>query len=423
MKKYNRVIILSITIYVVLAFLSGNAILSVEDKYNQSYRIESNRIMNKLSDKESLDNINLREYDYISDMQFLDIIEQDKNMIELFFSESNNESYHMVPFYKDNQLLGYIKFVYSLPNLNLKYIFYILQLSLFVLEIFVLIILFYMKKNIVKPFQRLQELPIQLARGHFKGSVKEEKSQYLGRFMWGMGQLKDTLDISKTRQLELVKEKKKMLLSLSHDIKTPLNIIKLYGKALEENVYEDEKSKQHAIHQIGQKTIEIEKYVEEIMKSTRDDVIDIQINNTDFYLQDLIDKVLSIYQEQCSLRQIELIVSPFENKLLKGDIERSQEVFENIFENIFKYGDGRKIEITFSEEDYCQLIRIYNTGVTVSDNEFNHIFDSFFRGSNSDGQLGHGLGLYICREIMTKMDGAIFAEKDKNGMCFVLVFR
>ncbi|MEG0277458.1 MAG: HAMP domain-containing sensor histidine kinase, partial [Coprobacillus sp.] len=194
-------------------------------------------------------------------------------------------------------------------------------------------------------------------------------------------------------------------------------------KALEENIYESHEARDNAIVQIGQKATEIEKYVNEIMASTREDILDIQINNQDFYLQDLINNVLSIYREQCQLRQINLTVEKYENKLLKGDIERGQEVLENIFENAFKYGDGREIKISFYEEDYCQLIHIFNTGSSVSDNEFNHLFESFFRGSNSVKEQGNGLGLYICREIMAKMDGAIFAIKHDDGMSFVLVFR
>lgn len=65
-----------------------------------------------------------------------------------------------------------------------------------------------------------------------KGIVKEEKSRYAHDFLLGIGQLKDSLDTSRRRQLELEKEKKKLLLSLSHDIKTPLNTIQLYARAL-----------------------------------------------------------------------------------------------------------------------------------------------------------------------------------------------
>lgn len=186
-----------------------------------------------------------------------------------------------------------------------------------------------------------------------------------------------------------------MLLSLSHDMKTPLNVIKLYSKALVEDIYQDQNSKLNAMKQINIKADEIEKYVDEIISSAREDILDLQVNNSEFYLTDLIERVLGIYQEQCDLRQITLIVHKYENRLLNGDIQRSQEIFENIFENAFKYGDGRKIEISFAEEDFCQLINIFSSGKPVTDTEFNHIFESFYRGANSKGQQGNGLGLYM----------------------------
>ena len=147
------------------------------------------------------------------------------------------------------------------------------------------------------------------------------------------------------------------------------------------------------------------------------------MENGEFYLSDLMTKVVGTYGEKCRIRMLDLKMEPFENRLLKGDLDRAAEVFGNLFENAFKYGDGRKIEIAFYEEDYCQLIRMFNTGIPVSDNDFNHIFESFFRAAGSEGIQGSGLGLYICREIMRKMDGEIFAQKEENGMAFVLVFR
>lgn len=422
MKNYNKIIMVSIILYIFVAFLSGIFILNADTKDNHAYRVESQRIMAEIKDISAIEKINLDNYEYIQDIEFL-TVSSDKDTVQSFYIENNNGKIQIIPFYKNNQLLGYIKFIYELPKLNIYNIFLLIQIGLFLLEVFILIILFYLKRKLIQPFWNLQDLPLQLSKGHFKGNLKEERSQYLGKFMWGMGQLKDLLDISKKRELELMKEKKKMLLSLSHDIKTPLNLIKLYNKALAENIYEDEESRKSAMIQITEKTVEIEKYVDEIMKSSRENILDIEINNQDFYLQDLMNKVLSVYQEQCYSRQIELIVEQYENKLLKGDIERAQEVFENIFENAFKYGDGRNIKVSFYEEDYCQLIHIFNSGVSVCDNEFNHLFESFFRGSNSQGQQGSGLGLYICREIMTKMDGAVFAIKHDDGMSFVLVFR
>lgn len=409
--------------YVILAFFLGSSLIHMEDKRNQTYRVESNRIMEKINMGEPIEEMILSAYSSIQGIKFLDISVTEKKSVDSFFNENNNEKIHIEPYYKADELIGYVKFIYQLPSFNIEQIFWRSQLTLGILELSIVGVLIYLKKKIIYPFQRLNNVALDLSKGHFKGSIQEEKSRYLGHFMWGISQLKDKLDISYQRQLEMMKDKKTILLSLSHDIKTPINLIKLYSKALEENIYIKEEDQLHAMHQIGEKAAEIENYVEEIIRSSREDILDVQIEEGEFYLTDLMKRVLAVYQEQCDLRQIKLTVQKFDNRLLKGDIERSQEVFENLFENVFKYGDGRSIDISFYEEDYCQLVRFFNTGEPVCDNEFNHIFESFFRGSNSQGLKGNGLGLYICREYMRKMDGDIFAEKTKEGMAFILVFR
>ena len=63
-----------------------------------------------------------------------------------------------------------------------------------------------------------------------------------------------------------------------------------------------------------------------------------------------------------------------------GDIERLIEVFENIIENAIKYGDGKSIKVTFSDEDYCKLITVSNSGTPIPRTEFVHMFESFWRG-------------------------------------------
>lgn len=66
------------------------------------------------------------------------------------------------------------------------------------------------------------------------------KSRFFGKFLWSLDMLREKLEADKLRRLELEKEKKTLLLSLSHDIRTPLSAIELYTQALEENLYEDE---------------------------------------------------------------------------------------------------------------------------------------------------------------------------------------
>jgi K+-sensing histidine kinase KdpD len=185
----------------------------------------------------------------------------------------------------------------------------------------------------------------------------------------------------------------------------------------------EKEKKVQAAKQIQEKSLEIENFVKEIIKTSSEDILEIEVKNSEFYLKDLINKVIANYKEKCSLKMIDFIVEDYTNKLVKGDLERALEVIGNIIENAFKYGDGKVIKISFYEEDYFQLIKIFNSGETISQNEFNHIFESFYRASNAKDKPGNGLGLYICKAIMEKMDGEVFPECEREGMGFTLVFR
>lgn len=422
MKRYDRTIILSILIYLVLAISAGICIIRMEEGKTNFYKVEINRIYGSLSGEITPGKLSLGEYEYVIEGTYLPVTEMDEEKINRFYEEKKPFQFEIQPWYVDGQLAGYLRFDYE-PAVDAWKTMLVAEASLGILELFLIVILVYLRQRLIQPFNKVSKLPYELARGHLKGVVKEDENRYFGKFLWSIGQLKDTLDVTRKRELELEREKKQMLLSLSHDIKTPLNTIKLYAKALDEGVYQEETQKNRAIRQIGEKTKEIERYVDEIVKSSREDILDIRVDKGEFYLKDLMERVLATYEDKCSIRMINLQVGSYENCLLKGDLDRMEEVLENLFENAFKYGDGRQITITFYEEDYCQLIRIFNTGEPVTDHELNHVFESFFRGSNSKGEQGSGLGLYICRQIMRKMEGEIFVEKEPDGMAFVVVLR
>ena len=64
------------------------------------------------------------------------------------------------------------------------------------------------------------------------------------------------------------------------------------------------------------------------------------------------------------------------------------------------------------------LVTVRNSGCTLADTDLPHVFESFWRGTNAEKIDGSGLGLYISRKLMRKMNGEIFAEI-KDGVMYV----
>ena len=208
----------------------------------------------------------------------------------------------------------------------------------------------------------------------------------------------------------------------SHDIKTPLSLIELYSKALEKGLYQDEQKKKEVVQSICAKCEDIRAYIDGIVKTTSEEFLELEVHNSEFYLSEYIKAVKAYYTDKLAMLKIRFSVDSFSDCLLSGDMDRSVEVIQNIMENAIKYGDGKIIEIAFSREENCQLIHISNSGCTLSDEEIPHIFDSFWRGSNVGVKNGSGLGLYICRALMHKMDGDIYAEVREGNMIVTTVF-
>lgn len=223
--------------------------------------------------------------------------------------------------------------------------------------------------------------------------------------------------------LRLEKDRQTLVASLSHELKTPVATIRLYASALADSLYDSEVKRQSAARMIGQQAEQMEQLIGGIITASVSSLQNVEVVPGEFYLSGLIRKVLHNHKERLELLKVELEVGAYQDKLLLGDEERLHEVMNNLIENAIKYGDGKSISITFREEDYRQLIVIGNSGEPLLLSELPHIFTSFWRGSNADGKPGNGLGLFICKQLLRKMGGDIYAEPVERGMRFVLVLR
>ncbi len=297
----------------------------------------------------------------------------------------------------------------------------ILNISLAVLFLLTAGLLLYLRLNIVKPFYNISSFPIELAKGNLTNPMKEQKNRYFGKFLWGLDMLRENLEKKNAREIARAKNEKTLLLSLSHDIKTPLASIKLNAKALSKGIYKDRERQIEASESINSHADEIEKYVNEMISKLSDDFVELDINMTSFYLDESINSILTYYTERLKTAGTDFKIEKHTNCMLKGDPDRLTEVLQNIMENAVKYGDGRSISVSFSDEEDCRLVTIKNSGCTLNDSEIPHIFDSFWRGSNTNGKEGSGLGLFICRKLMHGMGGDIFADVDEGYMSVTVV--
>ncbi len=404
-KKASTIIIFAEIIVIILLniiYFSG------VKKHERFYRVEAERVVRLLeSDSTLLDNpegIDLTQFETI------------EKVSEFVPTEICNNDYVV------EEVAGKLfRIEYLIKNEG--YTFVLMNIGMCAALLLTIGVLVYIGRKVIKPFDKMSSLTEELAKGNLSTPIKEEKSRFFGRFLWGMDMLRENLEDSKSKTLEYQKEKKTMLLSLSHDVKTPLSAIQLYTKALSDGVYDSDEKRQEALNGILRKTEEIRGYVYEIYKLSREDFMELEVKVGEVYLKDVIEGIEAYYRDKLSVLHTELEVGEFDNALLSADKDRLVESLQNLMENAIKYGDGKWIEITFSEEEDCKLITVSNSGCTLKESEMTDIFDSFYRGSNTDNIQGNGLGLYIVKQLMTKMDGDVYAEIEGDIFRVTLVVR
>lgn len=411
MKSYNKICTVIIIILASI-FVICNILQFGLDEKNQgrTYRVEANRILNQIR-QEGFKQLDLSQYKTVTA-----VYPMTENSDDFFQTESDYLIREM------DGTLYRIEYNSNVDVLNTKLKLFI-NGALGVMAALVLFSLLYVRQKIIKPFEQMKEVPYELSKGNLTVPIKENKSKFFGKFVWGVDMLRETMEEQKQHELDLQKEKKTLILSISHDIKTPLSAIKLYASAISKGLYEGKERQTEIAKNINAKADEIEQFVSEIIKASNEDFLNLQVRTGEFYLSEAIENIKVYYSEKLALARTDFVINDYDNCMLKGDCDRFIEVLQNVMENAIKYGDGHNIEISFSEEEDCRLVQIKNTGCTLADTEVPHIFDSFWRGSNVGSNSGSGLGLYICRQLMHKMDGEIFAEVDGNEMCVTVVGR
>lgn len=406
MRKYiGKCIAIVLVELLILAAANIGIIVNSKSDSGRLYRVEASRIKNRLVNGESYRDIKLSDYKFITGLGEFDA------------GENINDDYLVVGV---SGKLYYISYVAETDFIKTLLIIDIVAVVIVLVSIAAFI---YVAKTVIKPFSRIKEMPYELSKGNLVIPVKEEKNKTFGRFLWGMDLLRENLEGSKAEELRLQKEKKTLLLSISHDIKTPLSSIKLYGKALKDNLYSDEDKKKEVYSGILKNADEIENYVNEIIKASKEDFLNLTVKNENTYLADVLKSVDEYYRDKLEPKKINWFIGEYENCMLAADKERLIEVIQNIVENAIKYGDGDFIRVTIDEEEGCKLISVRSSGEPIKEEELPHLFDSFYRGTNVKNKKGSGLGLYICRTLMRMMDGEVFVKPYADSNEFTVVVR
>ena len=386
MRAFYKLCAAVLIVFVILAAVMNVCIVREKRSSDGIYRVEAKRLADDINDTGSYD---LEDYPHLTGV----------------FTAKDGELYASDKHYLIVEAEGGpYRVEYSISKSNGRIIL-IVDCVLFAVLLIIIALLMYIRKHIILPFGRLRNVPKELAKGNLAVPIPEEKSRFFGKFTWGVNLLRESIEDSRKKEITMQREKKLLLLSLSHDIKTPLSAIKLNAKALARGLYKDEEKRREAAESINVRADEIESFVGQITKAASEDFMTFETVKGEVYLSQLISKITERYSAQLSMKGTEFRVQEYADCILSCDPDRLGECLQNLVENAMKYGDGRLIGLDFDTLDGCQLITVYNTGCTLEKKELPQIFESFHRGSNADNVQGNGLGLSIAKSFTEACGG------------------
>lgn len=238
------------------------------------------------------------------------------------------------------------------------------------------------------------------------------------------GRTRDLLET--TRQLEEANRRRADYVSgVSHELKTPLTLIRLYGETL---LYGDGFSPEgrRGFYQIITRESErLTRLVDNVLDFSR---IDRGVKRYSFQEGDLaavVDETVEVYARH--LRRAGFTV---EVNLISDlprvwfDAASLAEVILNLLDNAAKYCNQRKhISVRCSKETDHVVLEIEDQGIGIPHSEQEKIFEQFYRGASSTEKGGYGLGLFLVKEIMGAHSGAIEVKSEVGqGSTFRLAF-
>jgi len=269
----------------------------------------------------------------------------------------------------------------------------------------------YIDRNILHPFRKLQGFARHVAEGNLDMTLDMDKGNLFGAFTESFDLMREELNKARENERLANQSKKELVASLSHDIKTPVASIKAVTEVMHVKTADENQKRQLEI--INSKADQIDILITNMFSATLEELQELKVTVTEQSSQLLYDLIKTAdYNRQADITGIP-------GCIILADVLRLAQVVDNIISNSYKYA-GTSIYISSVIRGKYLEISFKDYGGGVSEGEIPMIFNKFYRGNNSKGKGGTGLGLYISKYMMEKMEGDIYCENSEDGFTVVL---
>jgi PAS domain S-box-containing protein len=253
--------------------------------------------------------------------------------------------------------------------------------------------------------------------------------QVIARDITHEREFKEQLIIAKSNAEKTAEVKSRFLANISHEIRTPLNGIIGVVNLLNQTVLSEKQMSY--LNAITSSSNQLMGIINDVLDLAKIDADKLELDCTDFNIQDLFQSVVAVFEMKCIEKQINLewFIDERIPKYLNGDPVRLNQIIYNLLGNAIKFTEkgGILLQVELFKsltEDINVLIRISDTGIGMDEHALEKVFEAFTQAEDHMSRKfgGTGLGLTIVKKIVEIHGGEISVKSQpQQGTSFELV--
>lgn len=230
--------------------------------------------------------------------------------------------------------------------------------------------------------------------------------------------LQERMDYSDRHMVEFIS-------NISHELKTPLTVIKGFLGAIIDGTIDAEHRYTYLVKVLNESN-RMQQIIKNMLNTSNIEAGKITLKMGQFNILDVISEIIFMFERQIENKHINIMSIAYPEIMVSGDRILLHQVFYNLMENAIKFVDkGGNITISVGYYDRNIYFHINNTGNGIPQKDLVHVFDRFFKSdySRSNNPDGVGLGLSIVRKFVNQHNGNITISSEEGKFTeFVLTF-
>jgi signal transduction histidine kinase len=271
-----------------------------------------------------------------------------------------------------------------------------------------------LSRSIIKPLKNLQKAAAEISKGNLEHQIVEEGDQEIQELCRDLELMRIRLKDSIHTQLKYEENRKMLISSISHDLKTPVTSIKGYVEGIVDGIANTPEKNEKYLKTIYQKAQQVDQMIDDLLLYAKLDLKQIPFNFERTGLEEYLKDCIAETEPELENSNIKVT---FHNELQQKqqvliDRERMKRVIMNILDNSRKYMNKAQgeIKISLRETHSSLIIELRDNGSGISKSELPHIFDRFYRSIAVGSEIkGSGLGLAIAKQIVEGHQGRVWA--------------